>query len=141
MLKLFNQCPSCGGPLVITECQCPACHLQLRGEFTPGQFSAFSNDQLTFIRAFLKARGNLSELEKVLGVSYPTIRNKLDEIISLLDRTEIESTSVSKNMTSQSDVATRPDEALRKSILAQVAAGEIPAEEGLARLQKLQGGK
>ena len=86
MQKLFNQCPACGSPLVITECKCPACQLQMRGEFQPGQLSNLSDETLTFIKVFLTARGNLTEVERVLGISYPTIRNKLDEINSILNR-------------------------------------------------------
>ena len=140
MLKLFNQCPSCGGPITITECRCEACDLQMRGEFLAGQFSNFSEEQLTFIRSFLKARGNLSELEKVLGVSYPTIRNKLDEIISLLERVESEINQKKQKTNSPAETGDRSDNTERKTILALVAAGEIPVTEGLARLQTLQGG-
>src|SRR5512144_2768083 len=88
MLKLFERCPACGGAIIITECRCANCQLQMRGEFQMGQFATLSEDQLTFIRVFLRARGNLSEVEKVLGVSYPTIRNKLDEVNRALDRSE-----------------------------------------------------
>jgi hypothetical protein len=141
MLKLFQQCPACGGPITITECQCDQCHLQLRGEFAPGPFSGFSEDQWTFVRAFIKARGNLSELEKVLGVSYPTIRNKLDEIINLLDRSEFEAKAAAKKPANPPEAPDKGDESARKSILAQVANREITAAEGLARLQNLQGDK
>jgi len=137
MLNLFHQCPACGGPLTITEIQCPSCNLQMRGEFRPGQFSDFSEDQLTFIRSFLKARGNLSELEKVLGVSYPTIRNKLDEIIAQLERPEPEVGQNSKKPATRPPSSVSAEETARKIILAQVAAGEIPVAEGLARLQNL----
>lgn len=79
MQKLFNRCPSCGGQLLVTECMCTNSRLQMRGEFQLGQLSTLSDDELTFIRVFLTARGNLSEVERVLGISYPTIRNKLDK--------------------------------------------------------------
>ena len=63
MQKLFNQCPACGGQLVITECKCPACQLQMRGEFQTGQLSNLSDETLTFIKVFLSARGNLTEVK------------------------------------------------------------------------------
>src|SRR5512142_3500535 len=85
MLKFFDKCPGCGGALVITACECTECGLEMRGEFRPPQFANLSEDQITFVRHFLRARGNLSEVEKVLGVSYPTIRNKLDEINRALE--------------------------------------------------------
>jgi hypothetical protein len=123
MLKLFEQCPACGGPLVITEIQCSNCHLKMQGEFKPGLFSTLSDDQLTFVRAFLRVRGNLSEMEKVLGVSYPTIRNKLDEINQALDRAD----------KSPDAMETNP----RTAILNKLAAGEIDATEALAQLKGL----
>jgi hypothetical protein len=125
MLKLFEQCPACGGPLVITEIQCSNCHLKMQGEFKPGLFSTLSDDQLTFVRAFLRVRGNLSEMEKVLGVSYPTIRNKLDEINQTLDQAEKAPNPVPAN------------DNPRTAILNKLAAGEIDATEALAQLKGL----
>lgn len=87
MQNMFDKCPACGGPLVITECQCSRCQLQMRGEFQPGRFFCLSAEQMTFIQVFLSTRGNLSEVERILGISYPTIRNKLDEINEILKRT------------------------------------------------------
>jgi hypothetical protein len=139
MLKLFERCPACGGPLVITECRCANCQLQMRGEFQPGPFSALTLDQLTFIRQFLRVRGNLTELEKVLGVSYPTIRNKLDEINLALDRAEIAPAAAVE--TAPPAGSTDPGEQARQAILRQVAAGQLSATEGVQRLRALQGGK
>ena len=125
MLKLFEQCPACGGPIVITEIRCGNCHLKMQGEFKPGLFSTLSEDQTTFVRAFLRVRGNLSEMEKVLGVSYPTIRNKLDEINQALDRAE----------NNPAPVAT--DDNPRTAILNRLAAGEIDAAQALEQLKML----
>jgi hypothetical protein len=140
MLKLFERCPACGGPIVVTECRCNNCQLVMRGEFQPGQFSVLTDDQLTFTRQFLRVRGNLTELEKVLGVSYPSIRNKLDEINLVLDRSEA---AVSTRQTAVEAVgsATDPAEQQRQAILKQVAAGELSASDGVQRLRALQGGK
>ncbi len=137
MLRLFERCPACGGPLVITECKCANCQLQMRGEFRLGQFSTLSEDQLTFIQVFMRSRGNLSEMEKVLGVSYPTIRNKLDEINQALDRQAAPGPGLSAGATPGPNPA---DEA-RRAILQKVAAGELPAAEALEKLRDLSGGK
>jgi hypothetical protein len=141
MLKLFERCPACGGPIVITECRCANCQLVMRGEFQPGQFSVLTSDQLTFIRQFLRVRGNLTELEKVLGVSYPSIRNKLDEINLALDRTEPTPVPVAVPAGAVAETAADPAEQQRQGILRQVAAGELSAAEGVQRLRALQGGK
>lgn len=126
MLRLFEQCPACGGSLVITEIQCSNCHLKMQGEFKPGLFSTLSDDQLTFVRAFLRVRGNLSEMEKVLGVSYPTIRNKLEEINQTLERGE------------QTPVITLALGNERSAILSKVASGELDVAEALELLKALK---
>ena len=140
MLKLFEKCPGCGGPLVVTECRCEGCHLVMRAEFQPDLFSTLSTDQLTFIREFLRVRGNLSELEKVLGVSYPTIRNKLDEINLVLDRAGVPTTSPAP-VAGPAAAVTEGGDVVRQAILRQVAAGEISPVEGVLRLKNLQGDK
>ena len=139
MQKLFNQCPACGSQLVITECQCPACQLQMRGEFQSGQLSNLSDEALTFIKVFLSARGNLTEVERVLGISYPTIRNKLDEINNILNRNnetiiipdKISGGAAEKKATSAED--------LRKDILQQVQDGRLSPAEAVQKLKELQG--
>lgn len=141
MLKLFDKCPGCGGPLVVTECRCSNCQLVMRGEFQPGQFSALTTDQLTFVREFLRVRGNLSELEKVLGVSYPTIRNKLDEINLVLDRSESAAPSGAAPGGVPAGTGNEGAEAARQTILRQVAAGELSPADGVMRLKGIQGGK
>ncbi len=141
MIKLFEQCPACGGPLVITECRCTNCQLQLRGEFRVGGFSTLSEDQLTFIRVFIRARGNLSEVEKVLGVSYPTIRNKLDELNKALDRAEASLTSGPATPAEAPGAQVNPAEEARQAILQQVAAGKISAAEAVQKLRDLPGGE
>jgi len=125
MLKLFEQCPACGGPIVITEIRCDACQLKMQGEFKPGLFSSLSADQLTFVRTFLRVRGNLSEMEKALGVSYPTIRNKLDEINQTLESAE--------NQPTPAPTTDNP----RSAILNRLAAGELDATQALEQLKTL----
>ena len=56
MIHMFDRCPACGGPIIFTECRCANCQLQVRGEFRPVQFSTMSNDQLNFVRVFMRAR-------------------------------------------------------------------------------------
>jgi hypothetical protein len=95
----------------------------MQGEFKPGLFSTLSDDQLTFVRAFLRVRGNLSEMEKVLGVSYPTIRNKLDEINKALERAE------------ENPAPAPTADSPRSEILKRVAAGQLDAAQALELLK------
>jgi len=97
----------------------------MQGEFKPGLFSSLSEDQTTFVRAFLRVRGNLSEMEKVLGVSYPTIRNKLDEVNQALERAEKAPAPVSA------------ENSPRTAVLQKLAAGEIDVAQALQQLQGL----
>jgi hypothetical protein len=140
MLKLFERCPACGGQIVVTECKCANCNLQMRGEFQIGLFSTLSTDQLTFVQVFLRARGNLTEVEKILGVSYPTIRNKLDEINDTLERAE-PTAQVNSDRGENGAAAMPPVEDTRRSILQQVAAGKLSATEAALKLRELTGGK
>ena len=136
MINLFNQCPACGGQIIITECKCAKCQLQMRGEFLPGRFSTLSEDQLTFIRVFLKARGNLTEMERILGISYPTIRNKLEEINSAFETFAGPSQPSNQNSAAASEL--KSEEESRKDILQKVADGHISAAEALQKLQDVQ---
>jgi hypothetical protein len=82
-----------------------------------------SEEQSTFLRLFVQRRGNLSEMEKALGISYPTVRNKLEEIIKLLDSVPAPEPP--------------PPSGGRDAVLRQVAAGSLSTEEALARLRAL----
>ncbi len=83
--KVLESCPSCGGTLEITEVHCLDCDARVQAHFRADDFSGLSEEQGAFLRVFVTSRGNLSEVEKRLGVSYPTVRAKLDEIIARLE--------------------------------------------------------
>src|SRR5438094_2189927 len=83
----IDRCPSCGGALEIRALGCAACALELRGTFASpaaGPLGHLSPDQVAFLRLFVTSRGNLSDIERSLGVSYPTVRAKLDDLIAAL---------------------------------------------------------
>jgi len=139
MQKLFSKCPACGGQLVITECKCPACQLQMHGEFQSGQLSNLSDEALTFIKVFLSARGNLTEVERVLGISYPTIRNKLDEINNILNRNNEAIILPEKPTGSTAEKKAASVEDMRKDFLQQVSDGRLSPAEAVQKLKDLQG--
>src|SRR5690554_323088 len=82
--KLLGDCPVCSKNLKIVALHCPSCDTEIRGNFTAGKFAQLSDSQLKFVEVFIKSRGNIKEVERELGISYPTVRNKLDEIINAL---------------------------------------------------------
>jgi hypothetical protein len=108
----------------------------MRGEFRPGRFLNLSDDELTFIEVFLSARGNLSEVERILGVSYPTIRNKLDEINEILTRTSEDTEPVRPKDSDTPTVRPMSDEESRKQILRDVADGKLSPVAAMEKLRK-----
>ncbi|MDO5717815.1 MAG: DUF2089 domain-containing protein [Tissierellia bacterium] len=77
-------CPICNRDLVIREYECNRCHTNIRGHFRQDKFSKLSQEDKDFIEIFVRKRGSIKEIEKELGISYPTVRNKLDQVISAL---------------------------------------------------------
>lgn len=80
-------CPVCGHDLIITRKGCPSCGTELAGEFADCQFCALEKTDLELLNVFLASRGNLRDVEKFLGVSYPTARGRLDAVLAKLDLT------------------------------------------------------
>lgn len=77
-------CPVCSGSLEITALTCNGCGSELRGKFSGCDFCSLSAGDKSFLLVFIKNRGNIKEIEKELGISYPTVRSKLDNIIAAL---------------------------------------------------------
>lgn len=110
-------CPVCNGKLALTRLTCPACSTELSGGFSTCEFCVLSDEERDVLRVFLASRGNMKELERHLGVSYPTARARFD---SLLAKIGIERPP-----------APPPS---RMELMEQVARGEIDVEEAMARL-------
>ncbi len=81
--KLLQDCPVCGSTLKVQVLQCPSCNTRIEGTFEPPQSKILylSKKDLDFVETFVRVRGNIKEMEKALGVSYPTVRGMLDGII------------------------------------------------------------
>ncbi|MBM4399341.1 MAG: DUF2089 domain-containing protein [Candidatus Cloacimonetes bacterium] len=77
----LTTCPVCKGKLQIKEYQCDKCNLTFRGEFGESFFANLSKEQMEFIKTFVIVQGNIKEMEKRLNISYPTVKNRLSEII------------------------------------------------------------
>ena len=80
----MDKCPSCGTQLEVRELGCPTCEVAVRGRFAQCEFCSLPDDQLNFLRLFVSRRGNLRELERELGLSYPTVRARLDSLLQTL---------------------------------------------------------
>lgn len=116
-------CPVCGDDLIVTRKGCHTCGTELAGEFTSCVYCGLEPAELDLLKVFLASRGNLREVEKHLGVSYPTARARLDAVIDKLGFS-----------TSETTVDETPVEEVRRElspqdqILARVGTGEISAD-------------
>ena len=91
MKRLPVSCPSCGGNLAVRRLYCDQCETEVEGLYLLPSLAAVAPDDQEFILEFMKASGSLKDMAKFLGVSYPTVRNRLDEIIGKLKRNETKS--------------------------------------------------
>src|ERR671911_1907268 len=77
-------CPVCTGELTITRLHCRSCGSALEGEFGVGRFGRLDREGLALLESFLRSRGNLKEMERELGISYPTVRGRVDALVRSL---------------------------------------------------------
>src|SRR5918998_2823339 len=82
--EVISVCPVCESELHVTRLHCNTCGTTIEGEFTVGRFAHLGRDQMLLLEGFLRSRGNLRELERELGVSYPTIRNRVEGLLRAL---------------------------------------------------------
>lgn len=88
MKRLPTGCPSCGGALEVKRLRCAQCETEVDGLFPLPPLASLEQDDQAFVIAFIKSSGSLKEMADLLQVSYPTVRNRLDEIIDRLKRSE-----------------------------------------------------
>ena len=81
MHPIPGECPVCGGEMLVTRLACRECDTAIEGRFITGPFGQLSSEQIVFLELFIKNEGKITHMEKDLGLSYPTIRNRLHEII------------------------------------------------------------
>ncbi len=117
--KVISRCPVCQGELTVARLKCEACDTVIENTFRLSKFDYLSNEELYFTETFLRCRGNIKEMERALGISYPTVRARLDTVIKKLG------------------YETGADEqaAKREEILKSLENGEITAEQAIAQLK------
>jgi hypothetical protein len=117
-----SDCPVCGAQLAIIRLGCTSCGSELAGVFRSCEFCALNDKEIDMLRVFLSSRGNLREVEKHLGVSYPTARLRFAELLEKLGLGE----------------AAEPDTALsREQILSEVVSGALSPAEAQELINRL----
>ena len=119
-----RSCPVCNGRLALTRLSCPECETELSGVFESCDFCSLDADDREMLRVFLRSRGNMKELERHLGVSYPTARLRFNKLLTKLGLD-----------TRQEKPAPKPSRPVKVEVLEQLARGEITPDEAQAQLR------
>lgn len=93
MKTIVGKCPGCQGPLRIQRLWCDRCQIAVEGDLSMGTLARLPQDEQRFVVEFVKASGSLKEIARRYSVSYPTVRNRLNELIEHLNRLEQEDAS------------------------------------------------
>ena len=88
MKVLPTRCPSCNRQLKVKNLVCEQCRTEIQGEYELPALARLSPDDQAFMLAFVKASGSLKEMARLLRLSYPTVRNRLDDIIERIKLAE-----------------------------------------------------
>jgi hypothetical protein len=119
-------CPACSARMRIARLQCDACGTAIEGDFDAGRLGRLSREQLAFVEVFLECRGKIKDVEQQLGLSYPTVVARLDQVVEA--------------MVGPAREPSRSDDGARKAnteeVLDALSRGELTAAEAAARLRK-----
>ena len=120
MERRVQRCPVCSErEFEIERIRCTNCDTKIEGSFTVSRFALLPEEHLGFLETFIRCRGNIKDVEKELGISYPTVRSKLDRAIEALGFQESERKTQ------------------RKEILESLEKSEMSTEEALEALKAL----
>ncbi len=125
MQALPSQCPICGGEIIVGRIHCRECDVTIDGRFSSRTFSQLTPEQMDFVETFVRLEGKITHMEKEMGISYPTIRNRLHEVIRALGYEP--GGAESKTALSDKD---------RQQVLNDLDAGNISYEEAIELLQE-----
>ena len=131
---VISTCPVCSSELAVTRLHCRSCGTTLEGDFSVGRFGRLNRDQLALLESFLRSRGNLREMERELGISYPTVRSRVEALVRALGfgpRAD--------ELTSRTRPASEPttDGRSREEILQALARHEMSADDAAAAIRAL----
>ena len=124
MQALPSNCPLCDGEVTVTKIYCRDCDSTIEGRFAAGAFSQLNAEQLAFVDTFVRCEGKITRMEAELGLSYPTIRNRLHDVIRALGYEP-----------GESDPSGMSEEERRK-ILEQLEGGDISYDEAMKMLEE-----
>ena len=128
---VISTCPVCASELAVTRLHCRSCGTTLEGDFSVGRFGRLNREQLTLLESFLRSRGNLRDMERELGISYPTVRSRVEALVRALGFGP-------RDGDDQETVTTdAPAASSRQDILESLARHEISAEDAAIAIRAL----
>src|SRR5262245_17294954 len=139
---VISTCPVCSSELAVTRLHCRACGTTLEGEFSVGRFGRLTKEQLALLESFLRSRGNLRDMERELGISYPTVRSRVEALVRALgfgprDGDEGDDATGATPGAQSPAGAESAAGATRQEILERLARRDIGAEEAAAAIRAL----
>lgn len=144
---VISTCPVCSGELAVTRLHCRSCGTTLEGEFSVGRFGRLTREQLLLLESFLRSRGNLRDMERELGISYPTVRSRVEALVRALgfgpraDSDEAAEDAAAAGAASGTGAGAgdpSPDvSATRQAILERLGRHEMTADEAAAAIRSL----
>lgn len=128
MNKLPTKCPICRGEIAVTRLHCRQCETTFEGWFMHAAFAHLTQEQLEFVETFVRCEGKITRMEDELGLSYPTIRNRLHEVIRAMGYEP-----------GGGDETPSASDEVRKNILEDLDKGLITAGQAMSMLQDMGG--
>lgn len=124
MNSVIGQCPICKSTLHVTRLNCRNCDTTIDGHFTLGRLYQLSPEQLEFAEVFLRCEGKINRVEQEIGLSYPAVRARLNDVIRALGY----------EVGEQAAPRAVPEE-VRRDVLNELQQGRLSAEEALQLLR------
>jgi hypothetical protein len=109
-----------GSPIVVERVRLTDKNIAIEGEFELPSLARLSAEDQIFVTAFIKSDGSIKELERMFGISYPTVKNRLARIAGQIEYVEMKTTPSTS----------------REAVLQQLEQGEISADEAIKRLSQ-----
>lgn len=118
-----TRCPICQSEMEVVRLHCSSCDTSIEGQFAMGQFSNLSPEQVEFVISFVRCEGKINRMEQELSLSYPTIRNRLHEVIRAL------------GYEPGREETPEVDDNTRSNVIADLEAGKITADQAMRMLR------
>ncbi len=123
MKPSLNKCPVCGSDMMVTGYHCETCDTSIQGRFANSAFPGLTTEQIDFVQTFVRCEGKITRMEDELGLSYPTIRNRLQEVIRAM------------GYEPGKDESPEIDDEKRRTTLEDLDTGKITAEDAMRILR------